>query len=307
LNGERHSEQWLARKLGVARELLIELAERPERHYRSFIIQPPGKKPRPIDNPDEDLKTAQREIRFRLLAPLRLPEHVHGCVKRRSPVTNAIGHCGQVNVASIDIKDFYPSVTNRSIYELWLQLGYGFRVASMLTRLTTYRGHLPQGSPTSDALANHVLAPVDARLVEIARGLNLKLSRYLDNIDLSGVRTREAIPMVIEVLRDYGYGVRHKKTFNVGPRTVHVVTGYTVNNADVPSVCRKEQRRIRSAAHEVIREHREGRPVNELLRRLSGRMAYLRQTNPGAAASISRQLKADGIDERALGVRRPTG
>ena len=137
----------------------------------------------------------------------------------------------------------------------------------MLARLKTLRGHLPQGAPTSDALANHVLAPVDGGLIAIVTALDLKLSRYLDNIDLSGARTREAIPLVIALLREHGYAVRHKKTFNAGPRSARVVTGYTVNNRFTPSVARREQRRIRSAAHELVRETSAGRQALELAQR----------------------------------------
>jgi len=35
---------------------------------------------------------------------------------------------------------------------------------------------LPQGAPTSDALANHVLAAVDDGLIAIATAFDLKLS-----------------------------------------------------------------------------------------------------------------------------------
>jgi retron-type reverse transcriptase len=241
------------------------------------------------------MKTVLRAIRVRLLAPLPLPAHVHGCVRGRSPLTNATTHRGQPNVASIDIKTFYPSVTNAAIYKLWIRLGYGEPLASLLTRLTTLAGHLPQGAPTSDALANHVLAPVDDGLIAIVARLDLKLSRYLDNIDLSGRRTREAIPLVIALLHEHGYSVRHKKTFNAGPRSTHIVTGYTANNRRLPSVARLDQRRIRSAAYELIQQLRAGRPSFELTLRLRGRMAHLRQTNPGAAAAIERQLGAFNV------------
>ena len=187
-------------------------------------------------------------------------------------------------------------MTNEAIYGLWLRLGYGPRLASLLTRLTTRAGHLPQGAPTSDALANHVLAAVDDRLIAIAEAFDLKLSRYLDNIDLSGTHTREAIPLVIGLLREHGYAVRHKKTFNAGPRSARVVTGYTVNSLRAPSVARAEQRRIRSATHELIQKRRAGQPTTELAERLRGRVAHLRRTNPGAAAGTERQLAAAGID-----------
>jgi hypothetical protein len=57
--------------------------------------------------------------------------------------------------------------------------------------------------------------------------------------------------------------------------------------------------RIRSAANESIQEYAAGRPVDELLRRFHGRIAYLRRTSPGAAGSIDGQLSAAGIPERA--------
>jgi hypothetical protein len=74
-----------------------------------------------------------------------------------------------------------------------------------------------------------------------------------------------------------------------------VVTGYTVNNHRVPSVRRQEQRRIRSAAHELIREHAAGRSTIELTRKLRGRLTHLQRTNPGATSALVRQLAAAGI------------
>jgi hypothetical protein len=201
-------------------------------------------------------------------------------------------------VASIDVKDFYPSVTNAAIFRLWRRLGYGHRIASLLTKITTRGGHLPQGAPTSDALANHFLEPVDREIERAASDLALVPSRYLDNIDLSGARSREAIPIVIAAIRHQGLSVRHKKVFNVGRHSQQVVTGYTVNNGVTPSVSRTEQRRIRSAAHEIIRLRRAGTPAPKMEQRLRGRLAYLRRTNPGAAARIDRHLATGGITLR---------
>jgi hypothetical protein len=198
-------------------------------------------------------------------------------------------------VASVDVKDFYPSVTNAAIFRLWRRLGYGERIASLLTKITTRGGHLPQGAPTSDALANHFMEPVDGEIQRVARDLGLVPSRYLDNIDLSGVRSCEAIPLVIAAIRREGLSVRHKKVFNVCRNSQQIVTGYTVNNGVTPSVSRTEQRRIRSAAHEIIRLRRAGTPAPKMEQRFRGRLAYLRRTNPGAAARLDRQLVSGGI------------
>jgi retron-type reverse transcriptase len=230
-----HSLKSLARALALDAQLLRQLAAETGAHYRPFVLTR-GTKKRQIDNPDRALKFVQKHIRKRLLMILELPDHVHGCVRYRSPLSNASVHRGQPNVASIDITDFYPSVTAHDIFLLWRRLGFGPKLADVLTKLTTINGRLPQGAPTSDALANHRLGPLDVDLKAIADSMNLALSRYLDNIDLSGDSARDAIGLVVAAIRRHGFAVRHKKTFNAGPRTAHVVTGYTVNNEQRPTV-----------------------------------------------------------------------
>jgi hypothetical protein len=295
---DRHSIVGLARQLRLDKDLLLVLAGESTSHYRAFVLHRPGKKPREIDNPDEALKLVQRRIRRTFLAPLPLPEHVHGCVRGCSPLSNAKRHLGKPNVASVDVKNFYPSVTNTSVFRVWRRLGYGPRAAGVLTKLTTRGGHLPQGAPTSDALANHFMSPVDVEIADIARLLGLHLSRYLDNIDLSGDRASEAIPVVIAALRREGLSVRHKKVFNVGRESRQVVTGYTVNNGSAPSIGRSEQRRVRSAVHELICLRRAGMATVKLERRLRGRLEHLRRTNAGAAVRLDHQLAAAGITLR---------
>jgi RNA-directed DNA polymerase len=91
---EWHSLKSLARTLDLDVHLMRELANDPETHYRPFTITR-GTKQRQIDNPDRALKFAQKHIRKRLLVMLQLPDHVHGCVRCRSPLTNASVHSGQ--------------------------------------------------------------------------------------------------------------------------------------------------------------------------------------------------------------------
>ena len=58
---------------------------------------------------------------------------------------------------------------NQMVFRLLRQAGLGPRVASLLTILMTRKGHIPQGAPTSDRLANLVLTPVDQRVREYCR------------------------------------------------------------------------------------------------------------------------------------------
>ena len=154
---ERHSEKWLAWRLGVPLCDLRALASDVRRHYHPFPKVRAGGSPRLIDNPDEQLKAVQRRIRAAILGHESLDESVHGCVKGRSPRTNAEAHCGQRSLARIDVKNCFPSVTNKMVFRVFRGAGMGPKLARLLTILTTHRGHLPQGAPTSDLLANLAL------------------------------------------------------------------------------------------------------------------------------------------------------
>ena len=293
LGGDRHSRRWLAFTLGVPVRVLVSLAADPASHYRPFRILR-GEKSRLIDNPDRALKKVQRRIRSQLLAIQPLPDFVHGCVKERSTFTNAWSHRDQASIASIDIRDFYPSVDFNKVYRLWGRLGLGPKLAKILTKLTTTHGCLPQGAPTSDALANLVLRLVDEKIQAIAEALDLSLSRYLDNIDLGGRRSREGIPLVIGVLRSEGYSVRHGKTFNAGPNCAHVVTGYNINGSR-PSVPKSYRMRVRARVRDLIVATQHGKVTKQMVESVKGHLAYVRQSNPGTAVRLKRQLASASI------------
>ena len=293
IGGGRHSRRWLAFTLGVPVPVLISLAEGSTSHYRPFrVIR--GEKSRLIDNPDRALKEVQRRIRSKLLAIQPLPDFVHGCVKERSTFTNAWPHRDQASIASIDIRDFYPNVDFNKVYRLWGRLGLGPKLARILTKLTTTHGCLPQGAPTSDALANLILRPVDNEIRAVADALNLSLSRYLDNLDLAGFRSRECIPLVIDALHREGFSVRHKKTFNAGPGRAHIVTGYNVNGSR-PSVPKSYRMRVRARVHHLIVATQRGEVTKQILESVKGYLAYIRKSNPGTAVRLERQLVNAGI------------
>jgi hypothetical protein len=293
--GDRYSLPNLARQLRLDPQVLMALCTDSPARYSTFNVAKPGKQPRIIDDPDRLLKFVQRRIRSVLLKPLALPKHVHGCVKGRSALSNASEHLGRSNVSSVDVKHFYPSVTNRMVFRTWRRLGFGPPLAGLLTKLVTQGGHLPQGSPTSDAVANHSMHEVDRSMVEISSALDLSPSRYLDNIEFSGDRAREAIAPIISQLIASGVPVRGRKVYNTPAQRRQVVTGYSVNNPDGPSVPRKDQLRVRAAVHQFILKHNVGQATLKDEQSLRGRLAYLRRSNPGAAARLERQLVAAGI------------
>jgi hypothetical protein len=190
---------------------------------------------------------------------------------------------------------FFPRVTHR----------YGLRDLStrwirpepsrLLTRLSTRGGHLPQGAPTSDRLANLHLSTADAMFESILSEFDLKGSAYVDDVTVSGVKTREAIPRLIAMLRTIGLGVSAKKVQNAGPRDAHSVTGYNTNGK-TPTVGRTERARIRAITHEFIVASRHGGATKRLEHQVRTRLGQLHLTNPGEADRLYRQLLRNSKD-----------
>jgi RNA-directed DNA polymerase len=287
--------RWLSYKLRVALEVLLELEANAEQHYKPFWKKFKNGKWRFIEKPDDQLMIVQKAIRAELLVPIPLSPIVHGCVKGRSQFTNAATLIKSRSLGSIDVKNFFPSVTNKMVYRVFIEaVGVGPDLAGFLTRLTTRGGHLPQGAPTSDALANLVLSPVDRDVERIASALNLRPSRYLDNYDFAGDQTRDAIGPTIFALQRVRLAVRHRKTFNAGPRAPHVVTGLTVNSSR-PSIRHSDREFARLKVYELISARRLGADTRDLERSLRGRLGHIGRTNAGFAIRMARQLALAGI------------
>jgi hypothetical protein len=288
--------EWLSYELRVSIATLLELEANADAHYITFDKKFKNGKVRPIECPDDGLMPVLTAIRKKLLLPIPLSRIVHGCVKGCSPLTNARGVVKAPSLASIDIKNFFPSVRHGMVYRVFLkQIGVGPELAKILTRLTTRRGHLPQGSPTSDALGNLVLADVDRAAEGIAASLGLRLVRYVDGYDFAGRRAREAIGPMIAALQKVGFAVRHKKTFNAGPRSAHIVTGLGVNSSQ-PKVPRRILEAARVALLDLLAARAAGADTRKMERSIRGRLIHISQTNPQFVVRMKRHLAAGGLN-----------
>lgn len=237
------------------------------------------------------LKEIQRRIKVTFLQPIQFPESFYGGVKGGSPYKNASRHLNQKCVVKIDIRSFYPSVTSKAVYDMWRsEFGFGPDIARILTQLTTYSGHLPQGASTSGYLANLALLPSGDRIRKISEALKVTDTFFVDDVAISGANAREAIGPVIAVIRDAGFAIRRDKTSIMSAHDAQVLTGLCVNRKQGPTVPRAEIEKIRCGIHELRMNLRLGEPTQKLERSLRGRIAYVRRTNPGAAGRLERLL-----------------
>ena len=168
---------------------------------------------RTINPPNGDLKHMQKRINTYLVDTIQMPEYAFGGIKGKDNIRNARFHKGQKYVFQTDLKDFFPRITNKKVYEMFVRVGFSHDVSSMLTKLTTYKGHLPQGAPTSTTIANLVFMPVGMALHNIAEREGLRFSTFVDDVTMSSQTDfKPIVPEIIETITSNGYKINQRKT-----------------------------------------------------------------------------------------------
>ncbi len=175
-----------------------------------------------------ELKSIQKAIQTNILAKIILPDNIHGGIKKRSNITNGKVHKGNKYQFTTDLQDFYPSVNNKLVYTTFLELGYSNYVASILTKLTTWKNELPQGTPTSTQIANLSFLKTDKMLIEFCKKHDIKYTRYVDDLTFSAqFDFSTSIQEIIEIVLASGFKMSRRKTIYKGNQTI---TGIDVFN-----------------------------------------------------------------------------
>jgi len=160
------------------------------------------------------LKTVQRGIYRNILKRIKLPSYAFGGIERRDNILNAKMHQGNKFFFNTDLRNFYPGITHVKVYEMFASRGFAPATANILTKLTTYKGQLPQGTPTSPYLANLVFVKAGVEIQEFAKANNLTFTTFVDDITLSGKDDfQPLVNTIIEMITSKGFTISHNKTF----------------------------------------------------------------------------------------------
>lgn len=250
----------LSRLLKLPLHVLEKLINNP--FYREFTIPKKKGKARQICAPDLTLRKVQRQLNFYLQRYYILikPQQVYGFVIREDETVpfcniaaNAQCHVNKKHVLNMDLKDFFSSVSGKQVKALFQSEWFDFSedVATGLALLTTYKGKLPTGSPTSPVLANFVCLNMDAQLQELAAVHGVTYTRYADDVTFS--RDEPLPPSFIEnvrgVIADNNFEVNEKKVHHKHFYQQQKVTGLVVN--EKVNVDRKFIRKVRAIIHDV--------------------------------------------------------
>ncbi|MGQ9731216.1 MAG: reverse transcriptase family protein [Candidatus Zipacnadales bacterium] len=281
-------------------------------HYVRFKRPKRGGGERIILAPKRELKQLQRQVLREILERLPVSEVAHGFVAGRSIVTNARPHVGKRVVVNLDLQDFFPSITLARVRGVFTNLGYSYRVASILALLCTEyerKMHdkggqlayvsvgprtLVQGAPTSPALANLVAWKLDRRLAGLAHKLGFTYTRYADDLTFSGDQAWLApalVGLVRHIVAEEGFAINPAKTRIFRRSSKQVVTGLVVNDrVNTPRELRRKIRAIlTNAKHTGLQaQNREDHP--HFRRYLAGLISFIYAANPEHALRLKAQL-----------------
>lgn len=250
---------------------------------------------RVLDEPDPELKLEQRRILHEILRDLPVHAAVHGFVEGRSIHTNAVVHVDAEVLVRVDLRDFFPSVTTARVAGLFRRAGCPDDEAARLALVCTLDGRLPQGAPTSPALANAACHRLDRRLAGFAAHIGWRYTRYADDLTFSAPRgavgpaaypVGALVAAVTRFARDEGFQVNERKTELAGPGEQLRVTGLIVNGPGGPRVSRKATRSLRSALHHA----QAGSLTEREADRLRGLVTHVAHTNPALGERLRHRL-----------------
>jgi hypothetical protein len=220
-----------------------------------------------------------------------------GAVAGRTLTKHAERHVPNqsATVVRMDISSYYPNITCAHVYFVWnFFLGCPPPIASLLTELTTFNYRLPQGAPTSPALANIYLASIYAPVCLASKRAELIITTWVDDLIFSGPAARTVMNTVRSVLASNGFRVAPEKREILGPRDEKVITGARLGRFQVRAPHRK-MGELRAAIHRLAVG---AVPPEELARyrlNLSSRIAHIASLNSKDAEKLRRQVKISGI------------
>jgi RNA-directed DNA polymerase len=295
---------WFADGRGMERKTSV---ERLRHYYYRWIAKRDGSA-RLVEAPKQRLRAIQRYLLEKVLEAIPAHEAVHGFRKGRSIKSFTAPHVGREVVLKLDLRNFFPSLTTARVRAVFLTAGYPETVAETIAGLCTnstpaavidqaptkstyylralYRQpHLPQGAPTSPALANLCAFRLDCRLAGLAKAAGASYTRYADDLLFSGgaefARAVERFYVkVCAIALEEGFEVNTRKTRmmrrSVSQRAVGLVLNEKVN------IGRGEFDRLKAILTNCMRsgpgEQNRGN-VPDFYSHLAGRIAHVSMIN----------------------------
>ncbi len=295
-------------------------------HYRYRWQPKKGGGARLIELPKLRLKQLQRHILHEILNRIPPHEAAHGFRSGHSIHSFVAPHVAQEMLLRLDLRDFFPNISRARVIALFLTAGYPEPIALRLGGICTngvptailderpavqtlpfpeqfrlrklYQApHLPQGAPSSPALANLAAHRLDCRLSGLADSARAHYTRYADDLVFSGgkdfARSAEQFAVLVcTIALEEGFEVQIRKTRLMRKSVSQHAAGLVLNQkANIP---RREYETLKAILHNCVRfgpasQSRQAHP--DFQAHLLGRIAHLATVNPTRAHQLRAQFE----------------
>lgn len=297
-------EDLIQADLGIPKNAIYELADSANSQYSRIDL---GK--RMIDAPSNELKLVQCWISDFLRAENPISEEFVAAYERDcSIVKNARLHCENAHIFVLDIQSFFHSCSYAMVKMVFERLTISDRrqhgsrpltrkEISILAKLCCYKEVLSVGAPSSPALANRIMLPVDKEIIQ-ALGSGFAYSRYSDDITISSnewIDEAKTMSTVESALAKHDFQLNHRKTHIMGRGCQRRITGVYIQPDGSLSMGSKRKKQIKHYLYEYLCKGK-GEPLHIL-----GLIYFAIQVEPSWAASLIAKYANYG-SARGIGV-----
>ena len=253
---------------------LRSLARKTDESYREFPVAKKSGGTRDVENPARELKIVQAQI-ARWLSRVEPPDYLFCPVKGRCYVSNAARHRGQRVVRCLDIRKYFPSTPSRRVFWFFRTVMQCEKdIAATLTKLATYKGHLPTGSPLSPILAYFSHYDVWEAIAAICKAHSYTLTVYIDDVTISAAKIS---PIVLWSIKSaiHASGLRYHKEKSYIDCPAEI-TGVIVHGEKL-TVPNRQLKKLKTTSHELKKTRREAdrKILHERASGLRGQMAQV--------------------------------
>ena len=276
-----------------------------------------------LEIPKSKLKSMQRRILKDILGCI--PAHPAACgfVQNGSVLRFVLPHSGKRFVLRMDLKDFFTSVQISRVHALFRTVGYSENIARVLAGLCTNSvppdvlaipewsdpsaalhkqkmrtPHLPQGAPTSPALANLCAYKLDVRLSALAKRFDWAYTRYADDLLFSGRKGGRAFMAQFQIWAgaiaiEESFELNMRKTRFMPPGARQHAAGLVLN--EKPNISRDDFDALKAILHNCVKlgPASQNREQHANFRaHLLGRISYVAQIHPQRGMRLHKMFEA---------------
>ena len=288
-------------------------------HYRYRPVSKRFGQVRLIEAPKLRLKAIQRQILTDILDHILPHAAAQGFRRGTSICTFAAPHVNRHVVMRLDLCNFFPTISLAHVQALFRTVGYPESIADLLAGLCTHatpdeiwndfpaslttlretrprysNPHLPQGAPTSPALANLCAYRLDCRLAGLAQAAGAVYTRYADDLAFSGgegfqPKAKRFQLQACAIVGEEGFSVHYRKTRIMQRGVRQQLAGVVVNQH--LNVRRNDFDLLKAILTNCLRfgpesQNREGHA--DFRRHLAGRISFVHMVNPAKGNKLNK-------------------